>query len=320
MEGVPEKVLQRFVLEEYKIFQKYFDAKISYVRYNQPIDTYPDLYFVLEDKREIPVEVEWKTSNFLSHKHDSDILIQQKGFIFVGIIEPDVDVGSIKQFLIPLDKFEKWFEKNSQKLITETTKSLHEIDQKRELPKLWFTYLSAKGNSIKHFQTGLKHQVWGVTKTYKVRSESSIGDVKEEDLIAFIGIGKGFPGRIPLSDWIKKSFKGYFEHIYVFRVTSDYYPNESKIWETSPKGKWKDELYPHRFHFNNSPLLIMKNIKINQLGLTTKKELHSLVFSNFRKCESHTLVDIMHNGENLNLEELKSELEHISKITDKMKD
>ena len=188
MEWVPEKVLQRFVLEEYKIFQKYFNAKISYVRYNQPIDRYPDLYFVLEDKREIPVEVEWKTSNF---DHNPDVLIEQNGFIFVGIIEPNVDVGSIKQVVIPLDKFEKWFEKNSQKLIIETTKSLHEIDQIRELPKLWFTYLSAKGNSIKHFQTGLKHQVWGVSKNYKVKSESSIGDVKKGDLIAFIGVARG---------------------------------------------------------------------------------------------------------------------------------
>ena len=119
-------------------------------------------------------------------------------------------------------------------------------------------------------------------------------------------------------DEVKKSHSN--DKIYLFRVTSDYYFNESKIWETSPKGKWKNELYPHRFHFDNTPLVIMKNIKINQLGLTSKKELHSLVFSNFRNCDSHTLVDIMHKGENLNPEELKLELEHISKITDKKKD
>ena len=68
MEWIPEKVLQRYVLENYQQFQeefqKLFNAKISYVRYNQPIDRFPDLFFVLEDKREIPVEVEWKTSNF----------------------------------------------------------------------------------------------------------------------------------------------------------------------------------------------------------------------------------------------------------------
>ena len=81
-------------------------------------------------------------------------------------------------------------------------------------------------------------------------------------------------------DEVKKSHSN--DKIYLFRVTSDYYFNESKIWETSPKGKWKNELYPHRFHFDNTPLVIMKNIKINQLGLTSKKELHSLVFSNFR--------------------------------------
>ena len=81
MEWIPEKVLQRYVKENPHLFQDHFDAKISYVRFNQPFDRYPDLYFVLEDKREIPVEVEWKTSNF---NHNPDVLIEGNGFLFVG--------------------------------------------------------------------------------------------------------------------------------------------------------------------------------------------------------------------------------------------
>jgi hypothetical protein len=68
MEWIPEKVLQRYVVENFQKFQdefqNRFNSKINYARHNKPIDKYPDIYFVLEDKQEIPIEVEWKTSNF----------------------------------------------------------------------------------------------------------------------------------------------------------------------------------------------------------------------------------------------------------------
>ena len=68
MKLVPEVILHRYIQDKFEQFQetfeKLFDSRISYVRRNVPEDKFPDLYFVLEDKREIPVEVEWKTSNF----------------------------------------------------------------------------------------------------------------------------------------------------------------------------------------------------------------------------------------------------------------
>lgn len=197
----------------------------------------------------------------------------------------------------------------------ETTKSLHEIDDERQLPKLWFTYIGQKGDAIKHFEHALQHQIWGVQKNYNPTTKNQISDVKEGDLISFIMIGKMFNGRIPLDEWNKKSFKGYFEKIYVFRVSRSYFKDDTKIWKTNQNSKWKDELFPHRFGFNNNPLLIMKNIKINQLGLTSKRELHNTTFTNFRKCEPHTLVDIMHNAEQLSLKDYQKELEYISGLT-----
>jgi len=315
MEWIPEKVLQRYVVENFHKFQEEvenrFNTKISYARHNKPIDKYPDIYFVLEDKQEIPIEVEWKTSNF---DHDPQVLLDQNGYIFVGIIEPDVDVGAVKQIQIDLKDFEKWFERNSKKLVDETTKSLHEIDDKRKLPKLWFTYLGQKGDAIKHFEPALRHQIWGVQKNYNPTTKNQISDVKEGDLIAFIMMGKMFRGRSPFDEWNKKSFKGYFEKIYVFKVTKSYFKNDSKIWKTNPNSKWKDELFPHRFGFDKNPLIIMKNIKINRLGLTSKKELHNTTFINFRKCDAHTLVDIIHNSEQLKLEEYQKELEYIAEL------
>ena len=44
--------------------------------------------------------------------HDPQILLEQNGYIFVGIIEPDIDVGSIKQIQIDLKDFENSFNVN----------------------------------------------------------------------------------------------------------------------------------------------------------------------------------------------------------------
>jgi hypothetical protein len=200
-------------------------------------------------------------------------------------------------------------------LVTETTSSLHKIDQERKLPKLWFTYLSFKGDGVLHFESALRHQVWGIQKNYKPTTNNQIKGIQKGVLIAFIGPGKNFPGRVPLSEWIKKSFKGYFEKIRVFRVTRGYYVEDTKIWTT--RGKWKDELFPHRFDFDRNPLIVMKDIKVNNLGLTSKKEIHSTVYSNIRMCDPHTLVDILHNAKQLTLDESKTELEYISSFSEK---
>ena len=167
MEWIPEKVLQQYILENYRLFQDVFqtrfNSRIAYVRTNKPIDRYPDLYFVLENKQEIPVEVEWKSSNF---DHDPQILIDQNGYVFAGIVEPDYDIGSIKQVQVNLKDFENWFVKNSEKLVKETTHSLHEIDRERLLPKLWFTYLGQKGDAINHFETALEYQIWEIGRAH----------------------------------------------------------------------------------------------------------------------------------------------------------
>lgn len=321
MEWIPEIVLQKYVKDNPEHFKNIFDGKIPRIEYNRIRDNYPDLTFVIDNKITIPVEVEWKTSNFLSHKHDSKILTKgigydHPGFLLVAKKEENVKIGNIEQHELDLNKFEKWFVKDSINLVTETTKELH-IKDERIIPKLWFTYLSLKGDAIKHFEVALKHQVWGIQENYKqtTSANSHIQGIKKGDLIVFIGPGHFPGGRVPLSEWIKKSFKGDFEKIRVYRITSDYfYEDKIKIWE--PKGEWKkkNEVYPHRFHFDRVPLFIMKKWKINKLELTTKEELHSMVYRNFYLCNPSSLVDILHNAEKLDLEESKYELEYISKI------
>ena len=315
MEWIPETVLQRYVKDNKDKFSQYFEGKITHVEWRN--DRYPDLVFVIDNNIRIPVEVEWKTSNFLAHKHDPEVLTlgkgyDSKGLLFVGKIEPNYDVGNIEQVEISLKDFEKWFKDHSHELVLETTAELHKIDDERKLPKLWFTYLSLKGDGVSHFRDALKHGVWGVQKNYKPTKHTQISGIKKGNTIAVIGPGKNFPGRVPLSEWVKKSFKGFFENIRVYRITSDKYENETKIWKT--RGKWKDELFPHRFDFDPVPLIVLKNCKINKLSRTTQKELHSMVYSNIRMCDPSSLVDILHNAEKLNLEESIKELEYVSKI------
>ena len=318
MEWIPEKVLQKYVRDNPQKFSYLFDGKTPHIQFNDIMDRYPDLTFVIDNKTRIPVEVEWKTSNFLAHKHSPEVLSEGKGydrpgFLLVAKIEPQISVGNIEQFELDLEDFEKWFERKSGELVSETTEELHKISDERKLPKLWFTYLSLKGDGVTHFETALKYQVWGVQKNYRPTTRTQISGIKKGDLVAFIGPGKNFPGRVPISEWIKKSFKGYFEKIRVYRITSDYSDKDSSvIWKT--KGKWKDEVFPHRFNFDRVPLFILKNCKINKMSLTTKKELHSMVYSNIRMCNPSSLVDILHNAEKLNLEESKAELDYISKI------
>jgi len=318
MEWIPERVLQKYVRDNPGKFAYLFNGKIPFIEFNSIMDRYPDLIFVIDNKIRIPVEVEWKTSNFLSHKHAPEILSEgigydRPGFLLVAKKEPNVDVGNIEQFELSLEDFEKWFKEKSNELVSETTEELHKINEERKLPKLWFTYLSYKGDGVLHFETALKNQVWGVQKNYRPTTKNQISGIKKGDLIAFIGPGKSFPGRVPISTWIKKSFKGYFEKIRVYRITSNYFQDDSKVWKT--KGKWKDEVFPHRFNFDRVPLFVMKNCKINKFGLTTKNELHSTVYSNIRMCDPSSLVDILHNAEKLDLKESQAELEYVSRVS-----
>jgi len=67
---IDEKVLQTYFKEIFKLYD-YKGKNIISVRFNTPFDSYPDIYCVLEDYKEIPAEVEWKTSDF---NHNIDVL------------------------------------------------------------------------------------------------------------------------------------------------------------------------------------------------------------------------------------------------------
>ena len=95
---------------------------------------------------------------------------------------------------------------------------------------------------------------------------------------------------------MRRSFKGYFEDIRMYRVTRSYFYDDKKIIWTG-NGKWKDEVFPHRFEFDPTPIIHLKNIQIKTLAETSKRELHSMVYGNLISANPSTLVDIIYYGE-----------------------
>src|SRR3990172_3045253 len=135
-----ERVLQRYVMENPTKF-KPFGKKILKFRDNK--DKFPDLYCILEDGKEVPAEVEWKSSNFVQHGHDINELKNNSGFLLV--CEKDQDLGfEIPQIQIDIPDFENWFTKNSLRIINDTTEPYKHPEKIRKIPKLWFSYLSLK--------------------------------------------------------------------------------------------------------------------------------------------------------------------------------
>lgn len=79
---IDEKVLQRYFIERYDKYS-YKEHRIISARFNEPFDKYPDLFCILDNHKEVPAEVEWKTSDF---NHDLKILKEKEGFLIVSVL------------------------------------------------------------------------------------------------------------------------------------------------------------------------------------------------------------------------------------------
>jgi len=236
---IDEKVLQKYFTERFSKYS-YKGYKIISARFNEPFDRYPDIVCVLDNHKEVLAEVEWKTSDF---NHDITILRENDGFLIV--YEKDQNF-ELEQIAVDKDDFEKWYITNAESIFNESIKEVTKYIKERKYPELWFYYLDY--NSYRDF---LDHSqdmgVWGVPGNIKTfRQIHRFRDIKIGDLILFIARWrpKGTGGRVTF-----KKFKGKFEKAFLHRITTDYYYDETKIW--SDKGKWKGELFPHRFKFDS---------------------------------------------------------------------
>ena len=291
MKWIDEKVLQKYFKESFKFYNSWFEKtygeKATSVKYNDPFDRYPDVFVTLESGNELPVEVEWTTKKF---DHDPTVIDDGDGLIVV--LQNNDPFFGLRQLELNKEHFKSWYVKNSSRIFDESIKEII-VDNKKikRPPKLWFNYVSA--SIEKNKEQTLEAGVFGVPDVF--RQLHTFKDIRKNDLFCYIGPYKGFKsgGRVQFEDF-RKNRKMICKEMSVFRITKDYYYDETKIWDHKINlDDKKIKNYPHRFTFDKTPIFINNNIKMYGLSLTTKKALHQILYSIFWEGKSDTLVDLM---------------------------
>ena len=226
------------------------------------------------------------------HEHDANLLRDNHGFLLVCEINREIGYDS-PQYLIQHDDLENWFSQQSREIMRDTLKEYRADTKFRKIPELWFTYLSLKGEGVEHFNLAIKHKIRGVQEDYSASVINQISTIQEGDLIAFVGPGRGFPGRVDKNTWCR-SFRGYFEKLRLYRITRSYFFDQTSI---SPvKGKLVGEVFPHRFGFDPRPITELGEIRVNRLSLTSKNDLHAMIYGNISEASPSTLLDLMYHA------------------------
>lgn len=297
MKWIDEKVLQRYFREEFKKYNNWFideyGKQLISVGFNSNFDKYPDLYGTLQGSEVIPIEVEWKTSNFESHKHDPSLLKEGNGLIVV--LQNNIkDYASLKQLELDEKHFKSWFVANSQKIIQESIDIAVDKNEKiKRPPKLWFYYLS--NSALKNHIITKEKATYGVPFIFPRLNDFK--DIRKGDLFCFIGPFDGYKkgGREKL-DLFVKNRKLECKTVELYRVKTDYYYDEGKIWEYNPPKLDPEKNvknYPHRFRFEKESILNLENINIYKLTLPSKKLLHKLPYIKLTDGKSDILVDLI---------------------------
>lgn len=274
---VDEKVLQKYWVENcHKYSVK--GIKIKKSEFNTPFDAYPDVFCILENHERVPAEVEWKTSDF---NHDVSVLKDAKGFLIVFEKNQNFE---LEQVILDRKDFEKWFKEKAGDILRESLNTIIREDEERKFPKLWMYYLNASANL--HFYKEIKKRTWGVPKNF--RQINRFRDIKRGDLMAFVGPWKpkGTGGRVPLN-----KFRGEIEKVLLFRISENYYYDETEVWEEGSSEKW-----PHRFKFDDNPIFELGKINISNLSSITKTTLHQLIYQLFWESSPFVIVDLISNS------------------------
>lgn len=297
MKWIDEKVFQKYFKESFKKYnswvEKEYGEKLVSVRYNEPFDRYPDLWCVLESGKTIPVEVEWRTKDF---NHDPQILVNQNGFIVV--LQNNVPHFGIRQLECDETHFRSWYNKNSDKIFSESiSKVITEKSRMKRPPKLWFYYSSV--SSFKNREKTIESGVMGVP--FPFRRLDKFKDIRKRDLFCFIGPIENFTsisgGRIPF-DVFKKQKKITCKSLLLFSVTKEYYYDENKIWDFETKSISSERIrnYPHRINFNKNPILSLSNVPLKNLSINSKRDIQKLISTLFWEGSPDVLIDIISNS------------------------
>ena len=278
-----ENILIRYWVDRCSHY-KLDDKKIIKAEANKPLSITPDIFKnIFDDNTERPCEIKWQTSDFKDPEQINTVR-SLNGFLLV--FDKDRDDSPIPQVEIDKKDFEKWFIKNSSKLVKDTVTRYTRDSSKRVEPRVYLNYLSTSKAGEKNWAIALEHNTWGVNEKDFKRSSKEILKVRKGDIIIFFyawtkdkSMTNVKGGRPKLHQYI-----GSYRKIYALIATKDYYKS------LSPK-IWTDKDYPHRFKFRK--LFDGKNIPCNKriLGVRLHLYLHGLqIHPRFVQVDSSMLL------------------------------
>ena len=202
---IHEIVLQKFIIDN-------TDALDLIVNYNNSSEKIIDVHFNktgtfwdLEGKLEngfwIPIEVEWITHNFYTHKHDRntdfDKFIKDKGVLLV--LRKNKQIPKVQQLSL-LDNmtetqfnklFKKWFKNHADEFIDDTLKDYMVGKYKRNVPRVILYPLSqnARKNYFSNGELYRKKEIDPAVLGFKEKGYTKnpfIRDLQPNDVCLFL--------------------------------------------------------------------------------------------------------------------------------------
>lgn len=269
-----EKILISYWEKNYKKYNLPNGTRILKVERNPVLDAYPDIsQNELENGETVPCELEWATTNFFTHNHDINVLLNSNGFLVTFIQNAAFAVPQIK---IDEDDFVQWFTKDSKRIVTETVETIKKTSKPRTESFIWLIYLGKRGNA--DAQIGFDNGVWGFPKSErgKRRGADQISDIKADDVVIFIKNFRFNQENKRATPWTKdlKTLVGKIDEIIAVRVTKGFYQSDSNA-------PWNSDKYPYRFNFDTNYIFKGNNVPCSPKALG--EHLHMQIVSQMSK-------------------------------------
>jgi hypothetical protein len=279
-EYVHEIVLQDYIIENIASFQLFVQykhssrLKLMNAVFN-PGKTFWDLEGTLESGDIIPVEVEWSTRNFVSHKHQSDPdfkkLISENGVLLVlrktkelpGVQQISIfDSVSESQFK---KEFKAWFKKKSSEYIDRTLNPYSVGSYKREIPRV-ILYPLSRGARENYFLDGSLYRKDDTSpaligfKSAAYEKNMFIRDLQPNDIILFIASDGTRSKRAEFVSKVKAG-KMNLHRLAAYKITSGLYKKDA-AGEAASTVYWPDEIkkqqliYPYICTVEDEPFIL----------------------------------------------------------------
>lgn len=314
MKWIDEKVLQYYFKENcssYKLKVGDAEKTIESCRFNIPFDDYPDLFCSIDGKT-YPIEVEWSSTDY---DHDKRTPEKHKEFVtnegFLVVYTKTAEIQGLRQIEVNPGDFRKWFRNNAGRIFDESVKSFRdELIPNRSYPKIFVIYLGREAE--RNFVVAQTRGVWGFTTPRFRQSSSIILHIKKNDIVLFIGPTidiqskeyhssrdfrpteyfnkvKGNPNLIITNVKAFRIVKGYWDEVIMAGKENRPY---HIVW---PDETEENRKYPHRFEFENEPIINFKNIRMNRIAKSTIESLRKIMLSSPDEVDAIDFVELVRN-------------------------